>query len=183
MGRPQRRQDQHQTTRPHIQHAGPSQRGQHSHRRLGGLGRATHRSVEHIVRRRPRPGGGVAADAESSGPRDMPLRFPEYARREEPPAEPGGYRGTDQVVIGGNGYLYENGYINEYLGFSKKYSETTDADLLERAVSLKAVQDALAARGIAFCVVFTPSKAASLPQYIPEWYTARYAAAPDYIRP
>ncbi len=34
-----------------------------------------------------------------------------------------GFRGNASVIIGEEGYLYENGYINEYFGFAKKYSE------------------------------------------------------------
>ena len=97
--------------------------------------------------------------------------------------EPEGYKGTAQVVIGKNGYLYENGYINEYFGYSRKYSDVTDESLTQRAASLKTVQDALALRDIAFCVVITPSKASSLPMFIPDWYTAKYSPAEGYARP
>jgi len=110
-------------------------------------------------------------------------RFPEYVLQGEKVQEPAKYKGNDQVIIGANGYLYENGYINEYLGFSKKYADVGDAELVSRAAALKAIQDALVPRGIAFCVVITPSKASSLPQFIPDWYTAKYNEPPDYSRP
>jgi len=47
--------------------------------------------------------------------------------------EKASYRGTEQVVIGKSGYLYENGYINEYYGLSPKYRDCSDEFLAERA--------------------------------------------------
>ncbi|MDR0220261.1 MAG: hypothetical protein LBI54_02520 [Lachnospiraceae bacterium] len=107
----------------------------------------------------------------------LDFTLPEPAREEQ------GYRGNDQVVVGKDGYLYENGYINEYYGFAGRYTETSDGQLAARAAALRGIQEELAGRGVAFLVVITPSKAANLPQYIPEWYLARHTAAPDYVRP
>ena len=114
---------------------------------------------------------------------DIEPRFGEYALPLEQLAEPGGYLGTAHVVIGKNGCLFENGYINEYVGYSPRYTNITDAALLARAETLRVIQDKLAERGIAFCVAITPSKASSLPQYIPAWYTAKYTEAEGYVRP
>jgi hypothetical protein len=97
--------------------------------------------------------------------------------------EPAGYRGNDQVIIGRQGWLFENGYINEYFGFAEKYINVTDGELLGMVSMLKSIQEFLSERNIAFCVVITPSKASALPQYIPAWYTARFAEPTDYIRP
>jgi hypothetical protein len=104
-------------------------------------------------------------------------------RQGEAAAEEQGYRGNDQVVVGKEGYLYENGYINEYFGFARRYADTTDEQLEARVAVLRAIQEKLARAGVAFCVVITPSKAAFLPQYIPEWYLAKHIVAPEYVRP
>jgi len=109
-------------------------------------------------------------------------KFPEYLLAADEIYDPGGYRGTAQVVVGMNGYMYENGYINEFLGFSKKYF-IDDMFLKTKAGELKSIQERLAERGVAFLVLITPSKASSLPQFIPPWYTARFEPDPGYIRP
>jgi hypothetical protein len=95
----------------------------------------------------------------------------------------GGFRGSANVVVGKDGYLYENGYINEYFGYAPKYAEVTDAWLSGRAALLKEIQERLTEQGIAFCLVITPSKAGALPEFIPEWYKARYTAPEGYVRP
>ena len=110
-------------------------------------------------------------------------RFPEYALPEEDLRDPDGYRGTDHVIIGKNGALYENGYINELYGFARKYRDVTDEDLIYRVNVLRGIQDELEARGIAFCVVISPSKASAMADYIPDWYLDRFPPEPDYVRP
>jgi hypothetical protein len=104
-------------------------------------------------------------------------------RQEELTASEQGYRGNNQVVVGKEGYLFENGYINEYFGFAKRYADVSDEQLAARVATLRELQERLADLGIAFCVAITPSKASYLPQYIPEWYLARYTAEADYVRP
>jgi hypothetical protein len=96
-----------------------------------------------------------------------------------------GYRGTANVIVGDEGYLYENGYINEYYGYAAKYRDITDEWLMQKSAELLSIQQALNERGVAFSVVITPSKASSLPQFIPDWYNERYAAeaVPGYVRP
>ena len=111
-------------------------------------------------------------------------RFEEYNLPPEILYDPDGYRGTEHVIIGKNGCLYENGYINEYLGYAQKYINVTDAELISRANVLKEIQDELALRGIAFCVAISPSKASAMPDYIPDWYIAQNKPiSPDYVRP
>ena len=110
-------------------------------------------------------------------------RFPEYVLAEEDLRDPEGYRGTDHVIIGKNGCLYENGYINEYYGFAKKYIDVTDDSLKHRVEVLKYIQDELAKREIAFCVAITPSKASAMPDHIPDWYLAGFTIDPGYVRP
>jgi hypothetical protein len=103
---------------------------------------------------------------------------------EEEPEEPQGFRGTMHVVIGKNGYLFENGYINEYTGAASKYINITDSELINRAGILKNIQDKLKTRGIAFCVVITPNKASQKPQFIPDFHVAEFPPLSDnYVRP
>jgi len=111
-------------------------------------------------------------------------KFPEYILPPEDLYDPDGYRGTDHVIIGKNGCLYENGYINEYYGYSQKYVNVTDDQLIYRAETLRLIQDELAKRGIAFCVAISPSKASNMPDHIPDWYIAQNTPIkPDYVRP
>ena len=111
-------------------------------------------------------------------------KFPEYVLPPEELSDPDGYRGTEHVIIGKNGCLYENGYINEYYGYAQKYVNVTDDQLISRVEILRYIQDQLAKRGIAFCVAISPSKASAMPDYIPDWYKAKYAPiTPDYVRP
>jgi hypothetical protein len=98
-------------------------------------------------------------------------------------SEPTGYKGTDQVIIGKAGYLYENGYINEYLGYSKMYRMVTEDTINEQVEKLEYIQKRLAEQGTAFVLVFTPSKASQYPDAIPDWYKAANTAPADYVRP
>jgi hypothetical protein len=111
-------------------------------------------------------------------------RFPDYIRPKEELRDPEGFRGDEWIVVGKNGCLYENGYINEYLGYAQKYIDVTDRDLYYRVDVLKDIQVELEARGVAFCVVITPSKAAAMPAYIPDWYKGQNKTLTDnYVRP
>lgn len=111
-------------------------------------------------------------------------RFPEYILPETELVEPEGFRGDMHVVVGKNGYLFENGYINEYIGAALRYVEVTDEQLLHRVETLKNIQEALKERGVAFCVVITPSKAGSMPQFIPDFHVAEFPPlVEDYVRP
>ena len=114
---------------------------------------------------------------------DTSPKYPQYVLPESPLLDPEGYQGTAWVVIGKDGYLYENGYINEYLGTAPKYVNVTDDELISRAETLKYIQDALAQKGIAFCVAISPSKAGNLPQFIPDFYKTDHITPEGYIRP
>lgn len=93
------------------------------------------------------------------------------------------YKGTEQVIIGKSGYLYENGYINEYYGYSQKYRDCSDEYLKERVEKLTYIQKRLAEMGKAFALIITPSKAAEYERFIPEWYKAQNTLPEDYERP
>lgn len=70
------------------------------------------------------------------------------------------------VIIGKDGYLYEENYIKTYYGNDfvgkKEVSETVR--------KLKLVQDTLDKKGITLAVILAPGKASYLPEYIPDRY-------------
>ncbi|MCL2159525.1 MAG: hypothetical protein FWH48_08980 [Oscillospiraceae bacterium] len=114
----------------------------------------------------------------------VPPPYPEYALPPYSLVEPTGFWGTDAVIVGKDGYLYEPWYINEYFGYDWAYVYTTDEELLQRANVLRFIQDELEKRNIAFVVAISPSKASSLPQFIPDFYKdEHYALDDDYVRP
>ena len=109
--------------------------------------------------------------------------FPEYERNIPKAENQSPYQGTDTIIVGKDGVLYENIYINEAFGLSPRYTDVTDAQLEARANQLLFIQEALAARGIAFSMVITPNKAAHYPEYVPAWYLEKYSVPEGYVRP
>ncbi len=71
--------------------------------------------------------------------------------------------GTENVVIGKQGYIYEQRYIDSYYG--KNF--TGDEKLIKRAAAAKELQDTLARHGIFLFTVFAPGKGSFYPEYIP----------------
>lgn len=136
----------------------------------------------------PRATPAAAAEAEEEeepGEIITEPRFPQYISRAlfEDIVEPD-FRGNMHVVVGRNGFLFENGYINEFLGSAPKYVNVTDAELIERVERLFDIQEALKDRGIAFVVVITPNKAASHSEFIPQFYIDEWPPLVDnYVRP
>lgn len=94
-----------------------------------------------------------------------------------------GYKGAAQVVIGDSGYCYEDGYINEYYGFSQKYRDCPDDWIADRVERLDYIQKELARRGIACTFVISASKASEYERFIPEWYLAQNTLPEEYTRP
>ena len=70
------------------------------------------------------------------------------------------------VLIGENNFLYEERYINSYLG--RNYIE--EKTLFEKAIKTKLVQDSLAAHGVHFLVITAPGKGWYYPEYLPKPY-------------
>lgn len=97
--------------------------------------------------------------------------------------EPSGYKGAPTVIIGKSGYLYENGYINEYLGYSKMYREVTEERISQQVAMLEYISKRLSEEGTAFVFVLTPSKASQYPDGIPDWYKKQNSTPDGYIRP
>lgn len=70
------------------------------------------------------------------------------------------------VEIGRKGYLYEGGYIRDYLGLNFIGYEKIE----QRVNELKEVQQEIIAGNSAFVIVFAPGKASFFPEYLPNKY-------------
>jgi len=68
------------------------------------------------------------------------------------------------VVLGREGYLYEQNYLDAYYGEDFAGVENIQEQVLE----LKAIQDSLAARGKVFLFVLASGKASFFPEYLPD---------------
>lgn len=80
------------------------------------------------------------------------------------------------VVIGKNGILFIESYINNYIGIN--FVGKTKADELIRKT--KQLQDSLEKNGVDLCVVFAPGKATYYSEYIPDYYLARKKDTTNY---
>lgn len=104
-------------------------------------------------------------------------------RRDDTPVEPTGFKGSDAVLVGKSGYLYESTYIDEYYGYSEPYTSVTDDGLVTLVDMLQYIQNQLAKRGITMIYLLSSSKASQYSEYIPEWYKNTKYAADGYVRP
>lgn len=84
-----------------------------------------------------------------------------------------------KVVVGKEDYLFETHYIYSHLGRDYMGDEAME----EKSLSIKEMQDTLAAHGIGFTLVFAPSKAAYHSEYLPSsWAPERKRASHyDYL--
>lgn len=71
------------------------------------------------------------------------------------------------VVIGKDSYLFEEGYINEYLGLEENVKQEYVNEVIE---NLKIINQKCKEKGKEMYVIITPSKAQTLSQYIPDKY-------------
>ena len=71
------------------------------------------------------------------------------------------------VVIGKENYLFEEGYINEYLGLDEKVSNEYINEVIE---NLKIISQKCKEKGKEMYVLITPSKADICKDYIPDKY-------------
>jgi alginate O-acetyltransferase complex protein AlgJ len=76
--------------------------------------------------------------------------------------------GANGVVIGKNGRMYQQGYID---GFCMRAPPPEQTHLNEWADKIRAIQDVLEARGKRFVYLITPSKPATYPEYLPSSQT------------
>ena len=83
-------------------------------------------------------------------------------RVEEEMIEPTGFKGSPTVIVGKSGYLYENGYINEYLGYSDMYREVTEDRMKNQVEMLAYIENRLREDAKALVFVLKPSKASSI---------------------
>ncbi len=75
---------------------------------------------------------------------------------------------SPKIVVGKAGYLYEQSYIDAYLG-----RDFAGIEALEKMVSqAKALQMALKLRGVDLMIVLVPGKAAFYPEFIPVRYAS-----------
>lgn len=74
--------------------------------------------------------------------------------------------GARDVVVGKNGYLYEEKYIKAYTG--QDYIGDTKIDRLYKEI--KFIQDTLEKKGITFAILYAPGKASFYPEFIPSLY-------------
>ena len=89
-------------------------------------------------------------------------------------------RDGDAIVIGRDRHLYEQPYLNVY----NRPGRARPAALRAAAGRVRALQDALHARGLGFLLVIAPSKVEILPEFVPADLLApdRAARQTDYDR-
>lgn len=80
------------------------------------------------------------------------------------------------VVIGKNGELFIESYIDDHIG--KNFLGSSKIN--EQAIKIKAVQDSLKARGKDLIVVFAPGKASYYPELIPDRYVDKKKDSTNY---
>ncbi|MBA2610328.1 MAG: hypothetical protein H0U95_00050 [Bacteroidetes bacterium] len=81
------------------------------------------------------------------------------------------------VVVGKNGELFIESYIDDYIG----RNFIGNSKINEQALKLKAVQDSLKARGKDLIVVFAPGKASFYPELIPDRYLKKKKDSTNYV--
>lgn len=89
------------------------------------------------------------------------------------------YMAGESVIAGRDGQLFEAPYLAHFSGVESQSSDE-DLDLLARRI--RTLQRRLAERGVAFVVVFTPSKALFLPDAVPSRYQPRGVGGPPRDR-
>ena len=71
---------------------------------------------------------------------------------------------TENVVVGKQGYIYEQRYIDSYYGTDF----VGEKNIRDKAGALKQLQDTLQQHGIFLFMVFAPGKGTFYPEYIPD---------------
>jgi len=131
----------------------------------------------------PVPPGPDGGDGGEESPAVIEPKFPEYWLPGEELIENTVFRGSASIIVGYSGMLFQNGYINEYFGYAPKYVNCTDEQLLDRVLALKHLQDMLEEAGKAMCVAISLNNAAYYPEYVPDWYHAKFTPPVNYVRP
>ena len=81
------------------------------------------------------------------------------------------------VEIGKEGYLFEGGYIRDYMGISFIGEESINDKLL----NIKKIQNELKQDDVNLIVAFAPGKASYFPEYFPEEYDASKKTISNYL--
>jgi hypothetical protein len=77
------------------------------------------------------------------------------------------------IIIGKENYLYEDGYIMEYIGANFDNSDTTANEIKDQCVKFQKLEKYLNSKGKQFMLVIAPGKPFYFPEYLPEEYEAR----------
>lgn len=83
---------------------------------------------------------------------------------------------VDYIVVGKEGYLYTNNYIDAYTGKDK----CRKGDLEKKVSYIYKLQKYLENKGIHFILVFAPSKARIFPEYIPSRFLSHKKGITNY---
>jgi len=81
------------------------------------------------------------------------------------------------VEIGKEGYLFELGYIRDYMGYSFIGQEKINDKLLE----IRKIQNELKQDDVNLIVAFAPGKASYFPEYLPEVYDTLKRTESNYL--
>ncbi len=80
------------------------------------------------------------------------------------------------VVLGNDGYLYEENYIKAHLGRDFIGEEK----IIEKIEKLNKITDTLSKKGIDLVIVFAPGKGSFYPEFIPESYNPKHRTTTNY---
>lgn len=80
------------------------------------------------------------------------------------------------VEIGKNNYLFEGGYIRDYMGYNFVGKTTIE----NKIKGLKIIQEKLKQHNTEFLVVLAPGKASFFPEYLPERYDTNKRTISNY---
>jgi hypothetical protein len=82
----------------------------------------------------------------------------------------------ENVVVGKNGYLFQEKYLNAYIGADYIGTEKMDSTIQ----MITEVRDSLKQKGIYLFIVFAPTKVRTMKEYIPDFYARRSTRKTNY---
>lgn len=80
------------------------------------------------------------------------------------------------IVVGKSGYLFETTYLESYIGMDKVPRKV----IKKKLEYLRKLQQVLEKKGVHFVLIFAPSKARTLPEFIPERYLQKKRHRTNY---
>ncbi len=100
------------------------------------------------------------------------------------PVEPVGFKGSDGILVGRSGYLFQDAYIDEYYGFTSDYTSITKEGIDQTVRQLEYIQEELWDRyDITMVYVISPNKVSMYDEYVSQYYLRRYPPNEGYVRP